>query len=149
MTSQLPVIDDLAELTDLVTRRRDLFLRYSKGPAADAASGPSRDYESGLRMPGLSVTTMTPEPWWTRPAADWVARRICKYAELGAERDRYPWLLTGRVVGWGPDHEPLVADVAAVARIGPHALEAAMRRYRERFDVGQDSRSSTGVEFRS
>lgn len=62
MTFQLPVIDDLGELTDLVTRRGDLFL-----PAGSAG---------------------TPN-------------------------------------------------------------QAAMRRYRERFDVGQDSRSSTGVEFRS
>jgi hypothetical protein len=136
-----PEIDDFTELAELVADRPDLFLRYSKGPDADAASGPSRDYESGETMPGLSVTTIGPEPWWSRPAADWVARRICKYAELGAEHDRFPWLLTGRVVGQGPDHEPLVTDAVPVARIGPRALDAARRRYRERFDVGQDSRS--------
>lgn len=63
---------------------------------------------------------------------------MCKYAELGdGEPDRHPWALFGRVVGNGPDHEPLVTDVRALGWIGPGALEEAKRRYRERFNVGQ------------
>jgi hypothetical protein len=72
---------------------------------------------------------------------DWVARRICKYLELGEEGDRYPWLLTARLTGHGPDHEPVVDHVVPVARIGQGALDEAKRLYRERFDVGEDSRS--------
>jgi hypothetical protein len=133
-------VDDFDELTALVRERPRLFLRYSKGPDADRAEGPSRDYESGVDLPGLSVTTIGPEPWWTRPVEDWVARRICKYAELGNESDRFPWLLDGKVVGYGPDHEPLIVDPVPVARIGPNALAEAERLYHERFDVGEDSR---------
>ncbi len=71
------------------------------------------------------MTTIGPEPWWPRLAED---------------GDRFPWLLTGRETGLGPDHEPLVVDVVPVARIGQAALDEAERRYRDRFDVGQDSR---------
>jgi len=134
-------VDTLAEVTELASRHGQLFLRYSRGPEDDDEHGNSRDYEAGLDLPGLSVTPITPEPWWTRPVEDWVARRICKYDELGEEDGRYPWLLTGRVVGNGPDHEPLVVEVSPVARIGRAALAEARRAYQERFDVGEDSRA--------
>jgi hypothetical protein len=137
----LPVIDSFEELVSLVERQPGLFLRYSHGPAADAAGGPSRDYEADVDLPGLSTTTIGPEPWWPRPTADWVARRICKYAELGAEEERFPWLLAARVAGQGPDHEPIVVDVRPVARIGENALKHAEELYQNRFDVGRDSRS--------
>jgi hypothetical protein len=92
-------------------------------------------------LPGLSVTVLNPPAWWTRPARDWVARRICKYAELMAgPGTRRPWLLTGREVGVGPDHEPLVAQARPVAWIGPVALAQAVQVYRDRFAVGRDSR---------
>jgi hypothetical protein len=137
---KLRTVDDLDELVRLVQELPDLFVRYSKGPSRDARRGTSRDYESGVNMPGLSVTTIAPEPWWTRPAEDWVARRLCKYEQLGDEQDRFPWLLTGQVVGYGPDHEPLVAGVRPVARVGRAVLERARRLYEERFEVAQDSR---------
>jgi hypothetical protein len=117
-----------------------VYLRYSHGPDADAEGGPSRDYEADVDLPGLSVTTIGPEPWWPRPAADWIARRIGQYAQLGAEPGRFPWLLTATIAGRGPDHEPVVVDVQPVARIGEAALKTALDRYRERFEVGQDSR---------
>ena len=141
--SELAVAEDLAAVVDLVQRHGTLFLRYSKGPDADAREPRSLDYESGVELPGLSVTTIQPEDWWPRPAEDWVARRICKYAELGEEEDRFPWLLTGQVVGYGPDHEPLVQDVQPLARISARALDQAQGVYRERFEVGQDSRGKS------
>jgi hypothetical protein len=133
----LPVIETLDAIVALVDRHPEVFVRYSHGPRSDRTAQ-SRDYESGLDLPGLSVTVATPEPWWTRPIADWVARRLCKYAEL-ADRDRFPWLLTGEVVGRGPDHEPLVELGEALARVGSRAMEEARRVYEERFDVGQSS----------
>lgn len=140
-TERLPLVDDFDELVQLVKERKHLFVRYSKGPSQDAEGGPSLDYESDVALPGFSVTTIVPEPWWTRPAEDWIARRLCKYEELGAEQDRFPWLLTGRTVGFGPDHEPLVVDVEPVARVGLGALETAKRLYRDRFNIAEDSRS--------
>jgi low affinity Fe/Cu permease len=137
--AKIPVVEHFDELSRLVDRGDVLYLRYSKGPAADAQDGPSHDYESGVDLPGLSVTTLSPEPWWDRPASDWVARRVCKYAELGEENGRRPWVLTGRVVGNGPDHEPLLVDVEPVAWLDPVVVEEAHRRYHDRFDPGQDS----------
>ncbi len=135
----LPVIDSLEALTDIVASDSEVYLRHSKGPRADAVEGPSKDYEAKLTLPGLSVTTISPEPWWHRPVEDWVARRIRKYAELSRQEDRFAWLLKGRVVGRGPDHEPLLTDIRPLARLSHSVLDEAAHRYRERFDVGQDS----------
>jgi hypothetical protein len=142
MSEQLPVAEDLAAVVQHVQQNGGLFLRYSKGPESDADEPCSRDYEANVDLPGLSVTTIQPEYWWPRPAQDWVARRICKYADLGEEEGRFPWLLRGRVVGYGPDHEPLVRDVEPVARISERALQEAKQCYEERFEVGRDSRSA-------
>jgi hypothetical protein len=136
----LPVVDDLDDVVQLVTDRPSIFVRYSRGPAADNRDGPSRDYEADVDMPGLSVTTVAPEPWWPRSPRHWVARRLCQYDQLGDQEGRFAWLLTGRVVGWGPDHEPLVVDVEPIARVGPHALREAQRVYQEHFTVAKDSR---------
>jgi hypothetical protein len=132
-------IDELEELTELATGSAELYVRYSVGPEADAQR-PSRDYEADLDLPGLPVATLRPEPWWCRPAQDWVARRVCKYMELAHRApDRRPWVLTGHVVGCGPDHEPLLASVEPIAWLGARALDQAYARYHERFDVGRDS----------
>ncbi|MFJ8622230.1 DUF6098 family protein [Kitasatospora sp. NPDC093550] len=132
-------IEDLALLTCLATGDLDVYLRYSQGPDADRAGG-SRDYEADVPMPGLSVTPLRPEPWWPRPAVDWVARRVVKYADLNEScPDRRPWVLTGRVVGAGPDHEPLIADPLPLAWVGRRALDEAARRYHERFAPGRAS----------
>ncbi|TDE13513.1 DUF6098 family protein [Jiangella asiatica] len=139
MAAEIPTIRTLDELTRAVRSHTDVFLRYSHGPDEDREAGASIDYESGARMPGLSVTTVQPEPWWPRAATDWVARRVCKYAELGAEEGRRPWLLTGRVVGHGPDHEPLVVDVEPLAFLADSVVRESEEHYRRHFDVARDS----------
>jgi hypothetical protein len=48
--------------------------------------------------------------------------------------------LTGEIVGQGPDHEPVVTDMRGVSWVGQEALDEALRRYHECFDVGRDSR---------
>lgn len=135
----LPRIADLDELTGL--GGTGLYLRYSKGPDHDTGRV-SIDYESDLKLPGLSVTVLDPPDWWTRPPQDWLARQVCKYANLNEENaDLRPWVLRGRVVGHGPDHEPLIDEVEPVAWLADEVVRQARRRYEERFDVG---RGSTG-----
>src|SRR5215207_10677134 len=135
----METLDRLADVVEQLDRHDPLFVRYSRGPQADGNES-SRDYESGLDLPGLAVADLRPPSWWTRPATDWVARRVCSYARLGeADSRRYPWLLTGRIVGYGPDHEPLVADVKPIARISRRALAEAAAHYERHFDVGRDS----------
>lgn len=138
---QLPVVPDLAALVELVRLRPGLYLRQSEGPDADLSGKTSVDYEARVHMPGLSVTTIDPEPWWPRPAIDWIARRVCKYADLADVQGRHPWLLTARPVGLGPDHEPLVVDVEPVAWLAPSIVDEARAHYHAAFDVARDSRA--------
>lgn len=126
----------LTELTELVPSVDHLYLRYSKGFDADQDST-SLDGESGLTLPGLSVNPLTPEPWWTRPLEDWLARQICQYEHLAEDEDRYAWVLTGACVGRGPDCEPLLVDVRPLGRLVPEVLQEAKQIYEDRFDAGE------------
>ncbi|MFL6076726.1 MAG: DUF6098 family protein [Mycobacteriales bacterium] len=135
----MPELDRLDELVRLVQDRPGLFLRYSNGPDADADET-SRDYESGLELPGLPATVLDPPPWWRRPVADWLARQVCKYAHLAGDGDRRrAWVLGGRVAGQGPDHEPLIRGAEPVAWLSTGLVDEARKRYEDRFDVGEDS----------
>jgi hypothetical protein len=133
-------VESLADIAEVVQAHGTVFLRYSRGPEEDLSGGHSRDYEADVDLPGLSVTVVSPEPWWSRPVEEWVARRLCQYAELGNAEGRFPWLLTARVVGNGPDHEPLVDQVCPIARVAGTAVDEAVRVYRARFAAGRDSR---------
>jgi hypothetical protein len=127
--------DGLAELAAQLGQGR-LYVRYSKGPADD--EGGSIDTESGLELPGLSVNPLDPEPWWTRPVEDWLARQLCQYMHLREKNPaRRAWLVRGEVVGRGPDCEPLLGSVEFVGELGEDVLTEAAQRYRERFDAGR------------
>lgn len=128
-------VTSLTQLAELLRLLGELYVRFSQGPTADAAST-STDKESGCVLPGLSVNPLAPEPWWTRPVEQWLARQLCQYAHLSAG-DRFGWVLTGRVVGRGPDCEPLVTDTRAVAELDDGVLEEAERVYRAAFDPGR------------
>jgi hypothetical protein len=129
-------IETLAGLADVVDRLGEAYVRYSEGPQADRQ--PSIDTESGLELPGLSVNPLHVEPWWTRPREDWLARQVCQYEELRRKNpNRFAWVLTGTVVGRGPDCEPLLREVMPVARLTNRLLDEALRRYQERFQAGR------------
>jgi hypothetical protein len=131
-----PHLRRLDELAQLVERIPELQLRYSEGPEHDSSES-STDTESGLELPGLSVNPLHPEPWWTRPLTDWLARQICQYEHLRKRNpDRIAWVLRGREVGRGPDCEPLIADFEAVATLDQQLLDEARTIYKRRFDSG-------------
>ncbi len=128
-------LDTLDELSRVVTSLGHVYIRYSEGPDADRAG--SVDTESGLQLPGLSVNPLHAESWWTRPFEDWLARQVCQYQHLHQkDPDRFAWVLTGVEVGCGPDCEPLLREVAPVARLSHDLLTEASARYRERFRAG-------------
>lgn len=136
-STDLRTLTTLAELAELVRSREQSCVRYSEGPRHDA-SEQSRDTESGLDLPGLSVNPLHPEAWWTRPLEDWLARQVCQYAELAEKNpDRYAWVLDGRTVGRGPDCEPLLTEVEPLAALSPELLDEAIARYEERFEAGR------------
>jgi hypothetical protein len=135
----LPVIESLDELERYVLQEPEVCVRYSAGPHADR-SRPSVDYESGLLLPGLSVTPLRPESWWTRDRRDWIARQLCHYVHLKEQgRGREAWLLIGRVAGYGPDREPLLWPWTPVAVVAESVIEEARGRYEQNFHRGQDS----------
>lgn len=131
-------IETLAELAEVTGLGEPLFVRYSEGPETDETEV-SIDYESGCTLPGVSVNPLDPEPWWDRPAEHWVARQLHQYAHL-AEGARFAWVLTGQIVGRGPDCEPLLAHVRPVARLSDQVVDEAARLYLQVFDVGQERR---------
>ena len=134
----LDVISSLDELAQLVDD--DVYVRFSKGPDDDRNST-SRDYESGLDLPGLSVNPLRPEQWWRRPVNDWLARQICNYVHIQEESDddRRAWVLRGSVAARGPDNEPLVTGYRPLAWLSDEVIDEAKRRYQSRFDVASDS----------
>lgn len=133
-----PRLDRLGQLAELLERYEQLYVRFGNDPRDE--TGGSVDYESGLRMPGLSANRLRPPNWWTRPLEDWLARQICQYVHL---LDRSPehqgWVVHGTVVAHGPDDEPLLGDVEVVGRVGQALLDEANRTYRRRFDRGRVS----------
>jgi hypothetical protein len=136
--TRMPVLTSLEQVRALVMgESRPVYVRYSRGPEADGNGG-SLDDESGLELPGLSVNPVNPEEWWTRPVEDWIARQLCQYAHLsggsGGAEGRRPWLLTGRVVGAGPDCEPLIADPEPLAWVDDAVVDEADEVYTTRFD---------------
>jgi hypothetical protein len=133
--TEMPVLTRLAELTLLLEHDVPVYLRYSPGPVADAAH-PSKDHESGLLMPGLSANPLRPPKWWTRPPEDWVARRVCQYLRELEEGAR-PWVLTGTVIDFGPDNEPLLDDVRPIAWLSSELLREAHQHYHAQLDAGQ------------
>ncbi len=132
----MEIIANFDEVVELARMRAPLYVRYSAGPARDAQT-PSHDVEADVALPGIPAASLTPTQWWTRPDEDWVARRLCTYLDPleqdGNGADRRPWLLTGVVVGYGPDHEPLIGAVEPLGWVGPEVLETAKELYRTRF----------------
>jgi hypothetical protein len=108
--AQMPTAATLDEVTELARRHPRLFVRWSHGPAVDAA-GNSSDDLTGVPLPGLSASPLAAEPWWgDRPLRLWIARRLYDYSHLKREKGPgvRPWLLDVREQGRGPDNEPLV-----------------------------------------
>jgi Family of unknown function (DUF6098) len=126
---ELPTIQTLDELAAVVERRPNLYIRWSRGPDADAA-GVSKDALTGIRLPGLSANPLAVEDWWApRPLRVWVARRLHDYSHLKHEKGPgvRPWILEGDERGRGPDNEPVVACRRAVAWVAQAVLDEAER----------------------
>ena len=139
MTQPAASPESLESLPELASRlgAEPLYVRYSKGPEHDLHES-SVDTESGLELPGLSVNPLDPEPWWTRPVLDWLARQLCQYKHLrDRNHDRAAWVVRGEVVGRGPDSEPLLKEVDFVAELSDRLLDEAEERYTARFDAGR------------
>jgi hypothetical protein len=134
-------LDTLDALCRLIRGSAPLYVRYSKGPGHDR-SETSRDYESGLDMPGLSVNPLLPEPWWTKPVEQWVARQLCQYLKLHEGEGRRAWVLRGEISGYGPDREPLLQPWEPVAWLSDDLIAEARDCYHANFDVGRDSTNS-------
>jgi hypothetical protein len=133
--AEMALVTSLDELAELVGHLGTAYVRFSDGPDADE-DGTSTDGESGEVLPGLSVNPLTPEPWWHRPVRHWLARQVRQYAHLAGD-GRIAWVLTGPVVGRGPDCEPLVSPFHPVAVLDGEALEEAAAVYHSAFGAGR------------
>jgi Family of unknown function (DUF6098) len=128
-TPAMPALATLGDLTELASERPRLFVRWSRGPEADAA-GASSDDLTGTRLPGLSANPLAVEPWWgDRPLRLWIARRLYDYSHLEHEKGPgvRPWVFEGEERGRGPDNEPLVRCLEPVAWIAEEVITEAGR----------------------
>ncbi|GLY53528.1 DUF6098 family protein [Lentzea sp. NBRC 102530] len=146
MTHRLPTITSLAELAGFVAD--DVYVRWSKGPDADAATT-SRDSLTGVDLPGLSASPLRIEPWWADRSPElWVARRLFDYRHLRDLRggNVRAWVLRGTEVGRGPDNEPLVRCLEALAWVADSALDecAGLVNAQHSAEWGPLDRSSSG-----
>lgn len=124
---ELPTLETLDELMELVDDRHDLFVRWSAGPDTDEGAV-SYDELTGVELPGLSANPLAVEDWWgDRSRRLWVARRLYDYRHLRELRGPQvrPWVLEGKEVGRGPDNEPLVACRRPVAWLHPDVVASA------------------------
>ena len=122
-------VQSLDELAALVEERPALYIRWSRGPEADA-DRTSRDHLSGAPLPGLCANPLAVEEWWgDRPLRLWVARRVHDYHHLREERgpDVRAWVLEGEEIGRGPDNEPLVDCTRPVAWVTDEVVAEASR----------------------
>lgn len=127
--TEMPTVETLDKLTELAERHRRMYVRWSRGPAADAA-GKSSDDLTGEPMPGLSANPLAVEPWWgERSLRLWIARRLFDYSHLKHEKGPgvRPWVMEGRELGRGPDNEPLVDCERPVAWIDDAVIREAER----------------------
>jgi hypothetical protein len=88
----------------------------------------SFDELTGVELPGLSANALAVEPWWQdRPLRLWLARRLYDYRHLRRTRgaEVQPWVLEGRVVGRGPDNEPLVECREPIAWLSERVIAEA------------------------
>ncbi|MGK5639784.1 DUF6098 family protein [Streptomyces sp. URMC 126] len=144
----LPVLTSLDDLVAVVERGKNLFVRWSRGPATDLGAASSTDDLTGTSLPGLSVNALDVEPWWNdRPLRLWVARRLYDYCHLRRDKGPgvRPWVLEGREIGRGPDNEPLVREVRPLAWIDGGVIDEAEREVvRQRGPWGPLRRSAHG-----
>lgn len=130
MTATLPTLTSLDDLVRLVSRRRGLYVRWSRGPEYDLVTGHSTDDLTGVKLPGLSASPLDVEDWWgNRPLRVWVARRLYDYCHLPRVKDpdTRPWVLHGAEQARGPDNEPLVTDVEPFGWIAGEVITEARR----------------------
>ncbi|MGW4487374.1 DUF6098 family protein [Amycolatopsis sp. NPDC004368] len=129
--TDLVTVEDLDGLVLLFESEggEDLYVRWSRGPAADRAQT-SLDGLTGVPLPGLSANPLRAESWWRdRSIRLWLARRLYDYEHLRDLRGPgvRPWVLRGREIARGPDNEPLVVDVVALAWVADDVLKEARR----------------------
>jgi Family of unknown function (DUF6098) len=128
---ELVVVESLAELAQLINRwtdERPLYARWTDDVRRDERTQVSRDELTGIELPGLSVNSLSVEPWWgDRELTTWLARRLYDYRHLQEIRGpgTRPWVVAGVETGRGPDNEPLVTQFTPVAQIALPVIDEA------------------------
>ena len=128
MADRLPELHTLDALASCVVdadNGRDLYVRWSRGPAVDR-DGTSTDDLTGVPLPGLSANPLRVEDWWAgRSPRLWVARRLHDYRHLRERRGPgvRAWVARGHEVARGPDNEPLIRVDRPIAWIHQDVLD--------------------------
>jgi hypothetical protein len=143
---EMAVLESLDELAALLERKPGLYVRWSRGPEADAGES-STDDLTGARLPGLSAHPLRVEEWWDGSLQMWAARRLFDYRHLRREKGPgvRPWVLEGEELARGPDDEPLVRCRLPLAWVADAVLHEAERVIAEKHGDWGPLKRSGGV----
>lgn len=121
---ELPDLRSIDELEDLLLSGPHLYVRYSEGYEHDRETG-SVDTESGPELPGRSVNPLRPEPWWTRPPRDWLARQLCQYEHL---KEKNPNGMPGSRAGAALHGAPIATPFSSTSSRSPGSPTGCSRK---------------------
>lgn len=111
--NDLPTLHSLHEPADLAEPRPDLYIRWSRGPAADK-HGTSKDELTGVELPGLCAYPLASEDGgriarFAHGSLGACSTTATSKSAAGMAFARGCW--RARKLGRGPDNEPIVRCV--------------------------------------
>lgn len=123
-----PALRSIGQILQLMQTHGPLFLHVPDPESLGARAGEFRDPDSSFRLPGAPAWSLRPESWWLDSTATWVARRLAKHASHCATTPT-PTLLSGEIVSWGIDGQPLIGQYRTVATLDGDIFVEAQATY--------------------
>ncbi|ROR73827.1 DUF6098 family protein [Bogoriella caseilytica] len=123
-----PPLRSIGQIVLLMQTVGPLYLHVPDPHSIGSRDGEFRDPESTFRLPGAPAWSLQPESWWLDSTATWVARRLARHATHAATAPA-PTLLSGEIVSWGIDGQPLIGGHRTVAFLDADVFVEAQATY--------------------
>lgn len=115
-------IDTMDELRELFRQKKDLYIRWSRGPTYDNKSPNSRDYLTGRMHEGLSAVPV--EDDFADTSENRLARRVVEYRFLQEKDEKITaFIYQADRVGTDTDNYALIADIRQSWKLNKKLIE--------------------------